>query len=273
MGRMLTDKVAIVTGAAQGIGLGVAHRLTRTGASVVLADLQAERVRRAATELRAGGVRATAHVVDLADPTQIPGLIDAATAAYGRLDILVNCAGIMQSKPMLELVPADLDRMYAVNQRAACLALQAAARQMIAQIPPADRAAGHAARSHGKIVNIASIAAYSPRPMAVHYGMSKAAVISLTRSAAAALASFNINVNAVCPGATPTAMWAEMAELQGASRGLNADEFTRQMADSIPLKRFSSVEDVANAVAFLAGPESDYITGQALHVDGGTVMD
>lgn len=270
---MLNNKTAIVTGAAQGIGNGIAARLAHEGAAVMLADLQAERVEAAAAELRATGARAVAHALDLADPAQITGLIDAAVAAFGRLDILVNCAGIMQSKPMLELTPGDLDRMYAINQRAVFLALQAAARQMIAQMPAEQLAAGRAVRSQGKIVNIASIAAYSPRPMALHYGMTKAAVISITRSAAAALATHNINVNAVCPGATPTAMWAEMAALQGASRGMSAEDFTRQMAESIPLKRFSSVDDIAGAVAYLAGPDSDYVTGQALHVDGGMVMD
>jgi meso-butanediol dehydrogenase/(S,S)-butanediol dehydrogenase/diacetyl reductase len=273
MNSMLNTRIAIVTGAAQGIGRGIAERLARQGAAVVLADVQAEAAQRAAQELSAAGARVAAHALDLADPAQILGLIDAAVAAFGRLDILVNCAGIMQSKPMLDLTAADVDRMYAINQRGVLLALQAAARQMIAQIPVDVRTAGRAERSHGKIVNIASIAAYSPRPMALHYGMTKAAVISITRSAAAALAPYNINVNAVCPGATPTAMWAEMAELQGAARGLSAEDFTRQMADSVPLKRFGSVEDAAGAVAYLAGPDSDYVTGQALHVDGGMVMD
>lgn len=269
----LAGKAALITGAAQGIGHGIAARLARQGAAVLLADLQVERAEAAAAALRGAGAHAVAHAVDLADPGKIDDMVDAAVAAFGRLDILVNCAGIMQSKPMLELSAGDLDRMYAINQRAVFLALQAAARQMIAQIPAGPPAEARAARSQGKIVNIASIAAYAPRPMALHYGMTKAAVISITRSAAAALAPYNINVNAVCPGATPTAMWAEMAELQGASRGMSAEAFTQRMAESIPLGRFSSVEDIAGAVAYLAGPDSDYVTGQALHVDGGVVMD
>jgi NAD(P)-dependent dehydrogenase (short-subunit alcohol dehydrogenase family) len=259
---MLTHKVAIVTGAAQGIGKGIAARLAHDGIAVVIADVQAEAAIQAAAELP----KTIAHAIDLADASQPEALVQRTVSEFGRLDILVNCAGIMQSKPMFDLTPADVDRMIAVNQRGPFFMLQAAARQMVAQ-------AQTDARSSGKIVNIASIAAYAPRPLALHYGMTKAAVISITRSAAMALAPYNINVNAVCPGATPTAMWAEMAQLQGEMRGLSADAMTRQMAESIPLKRFASVDDVAGAVAFLCGPDSDYITGQALHVDGGLVMD
>jgi NAD(P)-dependent dehydrogenase (short-subunit alcohol dehydrogenase family) len=260
---MLKDKVAIVTGAAQGIGKGIAARLVREGARVVIADIQSDAAQRAATEF---GSAAIAYAIDLADASQPTELVRHAVAEFGRLDILVNCAGIMQSKPMFDLTPTDVDRMIAINQRGLFFMLQAAAKQMVAQAQPD-------ARSNGKIVNIASIAAYAPRPMALHYGMTKAAVISITRSAAMALAPHAINVNAVCPGATPTAMWAEMAQSQGAMRGLSADDLTRQMAESIPLRRFSSVEDIAGAVAFLCGPDSDTITGQALHVDGGMVMD
>jgi NAD(P)-dependent dehydrogenase (short-subunit alcohol dehydrogenase family) len=258
----LTHKVAIVTGAAQGIGKGIATRLAQEGASVVIADVQADAAAQTASELP----NAIAHAIDLADASQPEALVEQIVAGFGRLDILINCAGIMQSKPMFDLTPADVDRMIAINQRGLFFMLQAAARHMVAQARPN-------ARSNGKIVNIASIAAYAPRPMALHYGMTKAAVISITRSAAMALAPHAINVNAVCPGATPTAMWAEMAQEQGHMRGLSADEMTRQMAESIPLRRFSTVEDIAGAVAFLCGPDSDTITGQALHVDGGMVMD
>lgn len=258
----LTHKVAIVTGAAQGIGKGIAARLAQEGASVVVADVQADAAAQVASELP----NAVAHAVDLANASQPTALIQRAVAEFGRLDILVNCAGIMQSKPMFDLTPADVDRMIAINQRGLFFMLQAAAKQMVAQAQPD-------ARSNGKIVNIASIAAYAPRPLALHYGMTKAAVISITRSAAMALAPYNINVNAVCPGATPTAMWAEMAHVQGAMSGLSAGDMTRQMAESVPLRRFSSVEDIAGAVAFLCGSDSDTITGQALHVDGGLVMD
>jgi NAD(P)-dependent dehydrogenase (short-subunit alcohol dehydrogenase family) len=258
----LTNKVAIVTGAAQGIGKGIATRLAQEGASVVIADVQADAATQAASELP----NAIAHAIDLADASQPNTLVEQIVASFDRLDILINCAGIMHSKPMLDLTPADVDRMIAINQRGLFFMLQAAARQMIAQARPD-------VRSNGKIVNIASIAAYAPRPMALHYGMTKAAVISITRSAAMALAPHAINVNAVCPGTTPTAMWAEMAQAQGHLRGLSADEMTRQMAASIPLRRLSTIEDIAGAVAFLCGPDSDTITGQALHVDGGMVMD
>jgi NAD(P)-dependent dehydrogenase (short-subunit alcohol dehydrogenase family) len=254
---MLLGKLAIVTGAAQGIGKGIVARFVREGAVVVVADVQHDLAAQTASEL---GPSAIAHTIDLADAAQPAKLVEVCVAQFGRLDILVNCAGIMQTKPMLDLTPDDVDRMIAINQRGLFFMVQAAARQMVTQ-------------HSGKIVNIASIAAYAPRPLALHYGMTKAAVISITRSAAMALAPYNITVNAVCPGATPTAMWAEMAHLQGAMRGLSADEMTAQMAESIPLKRFSSVEDIAGAVAFLCGPDSDTITGQALHVDGGMVMD
>ncbi|MGH7419956.1 MAG: SDR family oxidoreductase, partial [Candidatus Rokuibacteriota bacterium] len=150
--------------------------------------------------------------------------------------------------------------------------LQTAAAQMIAQLPEAVKAAGRAERSHGKIVNLSSISGRRGRPLAAHYAASKAAVISLTQSAALALGPYNVNVNAICPGVVPTPMWEQIDLDRGRLFGLRPGEAMASFIDTIPLKRAGTREDIAAAVAFFCSPDADYITGQTLNVDGGFEM-
>jgi meso-butanediol dehydrogenase/(S,S)-butanediol dehydrogenase/diacetyl reductase len=213
---------------------------------------------------------------------------------FGRVDILVNNAGVVQTKPLLDLDEIDWDRVIDVNQRGTFFVLQAVARQMIRQLPDfvrsgagvadllsnkLDKRAAEAATtggpllaSYGKIVNFSSIAGRRGRPLSTHYAASKAAIISITQSAALALAPYRINVNAVCPGIVPTPMWTQIdqdrAQLFGAREGEAMAAFVQQ----VPLKRAATPEDLAGVVAFLCSPDADYITGQAINVDGGFEM-
>jgi NAD(P)-dependent dehydrogenase (short-subunit alcohol dehydrogenase family) len=262
-------KVAIVTGSGQGIGLGVARRLVAEGARVVIAEYNRANADSAAAEL---GSAALAYPVDIGETEQVTRMVADVVGAYGQIDILVNNAGVNKTQYMLDVTPDDWDRVQRVNQKGLFFCLQAVAKQMIAQIPDDVKAAGKAPRSYGKIVNFSSVAGRSGRPYAADYSASKWAVISITQSAALALAAYNINVNAVCPGLVPTPMWTDIDRVQAARFGLDQGQWMQKSIDAIPLKRAAMPEDIAAAVSFLCSTDADYITGQALNVDGGIEM-
>jgi len=268
----LKDKIAIVTGAGQGIGKGVATRLAQEGAHVVIAEYNAEKAQAVAQELQALGVQSLAYPIDIGDTAQIEQMVVDVVKAFGRIDILVNNAGVLETLPLFDLTPEKWDWLQRVNQRGLFFALQAVAKQMVAQVPQAVKDAGRAERSYGKIVNFSSIAGRAGRPYAAHYSAAKWAVISITQSAAAYLAPYNINVNAICPGVVPTPMWDEIDRTQAERFGMKPGEWIQKTIESVPLKRAARPEDMAAAVAFLCSEDADYITGQALNVDGGVVM-
>ncbi len=285
-------KVAIITGAGQGIGQGIAKRFAQEGASVVIADYNAETAEATAQEINAAGGAALAYPVDISAVPAVKQMVAAVVARFGRIDILVNNAGVLQTKPMMDVTPAEWDRTININQRGTFFVLQTVAEQLIRQLPddvraddvPADvfttgnrddtsdGAVQEMANSYGKIVSIASIAARKGRPLATAYAASKAAIVSITQSAALALAPYRINVNAICPGLVTTPMWDQIdkdrAELFGAEPG----EAMRSFINTIPLKRPSTPEDIAGTVFFLCSADADYITGQTLNVDGGYEM-
>ncbi len=261
MGR-LTGRTVLITGAARGIGAACARRLAADGAKLVLADLDGAGVEKLAAELGQAAVKA-----DVTRQVDIDRMIDEPYRRWGRLDVLFNNAGVIRVQPMLEVTGDEWDRVMNVNLRAVFFVLQAAARRMLQQdlMPESEL--------RGKLIQTASIASYrGGNHLMTPYSASKAGVVSLTRSAAQVLAPQRITSNCVCPGAVETAMWEQIDREWGALEGLGQGEAWKRRIRNIPLGRPERPEDVASVVAFLAGPDSDYMTGQAINVDGGIVM-
>jgi meso-butanediol dehydrogenase/(S,S)-butanediol dehydrogenase/diacetyl reductase len=258
----LGGRTVLITGAARGIGAATARRLAADGARLVLADLDGPGVETLAAELDQVAVRA-----DVTRPDDIARMVNEPYRRWGRLDVLFNNAGVIRVQPLLEVTEAEWDRVMTVNLRAVFFVLQAVARRMVKQ----DVIPGSELR--GKLIQTASIASYrGGNHLMTPYSASKAGVVSLTRSAAQLLAPERITSNCVCPGAVETAMWEQIDREWGALEGLGPGEAWKRRIQPIPLGRPERVEDVANVVAFLAGPDSDYMTGQAVNVDGGLVM-
>lgn len=261
--------VVAITGAAQGIGLGLARHFAQAGARVLLSDVNGAACTAARDALRAEGHAAQAVATDVTDAAACAAMVAAAVDAYGRLDVMVCNAGIAQVKPFMDLQAADWDLHFAVNVKGAFLSLQAAARQMKTQEPLAT------GRPRGKIITMASIAArYGAGVMAPYQGpyrASKAAVVSLTQTAAYTL-SPDITVNALCPGIVATDMWTRMdRDLAQLNQGREGDVFASRVAN-VPMGRAQSPQDVAGLALFLASPASDYMTGQSINIDGGLVL-
>ncbi len=258
----LEHRVVLITGAARGIGAAAARRLAADGARVVVADLDGPGVQKLAAEL--DGVPIQADVTRAED---VARMIDEPYRRWGRLDVLFNNAGVIRVQPLLDVTKAEWDRVLDVNLKAVFFVLQAAARRMKAQPPMAG------SELRGKLIQTASIAGYrGGNHLTTPYSASKAGVISLTRSAAQALAPDRITSNCVCPGAVDTAMWEQLDRELATLHGLAPREAWKRRIAGIPLGRPEKAEDVAGVVAFLAGPDSDYMTGQALKIDGGLVM-
>jgi meso-butanediol dehydrogenase / (S,S)-butanediol dehydrogenase / diacetyl reductase len=258
----INGRTILITGAARGIGAACARRLAADGARLVLADLDGAGVEKLAAEL--GQIAVKADVTRAAD---IARMVDEPYRRWGRLDVLFNNAGVIRLQPMFDVTETEWDRVMTVNLRSVFFVLQAAARRMLEQEPMPG------SELRGKLIQTASIAAYrGGNHLMTPYSASKAGVVSLTRSAAQALAGERITSNCVCPGAVETPMWEQIDREWGALEGWGQGEAWKRRIRGIPLGRPERAEDVANVVAFLAGPDSDYMTGQALNVDGGLVM-
>jgi NAD(P)-dependent dehydrogenase (short-subunit alcohol dehydrogenase family) len=272
----LKGKVAIVTGAGRklGIGRGIALRLARDGADVAVADIcrefeefpgyglgMWEGLKETADEISALGVRGLPLRVDVTDAAQVEEMVRQTVEALGRLDIIVNNAGGAPGPaPVIALEEAAWNKTMAINATGTFLCSKAAARQMLAQ------------RQGGKIINIASIAGKKASPFLAAYCAAKAAIIGLTRTMALEVAAANIQVNAVCPGQVDTELQRWGWQLAAGMRGTSYEEVIKRVISEIPAGRLETPDDVANVVAFLASSQSDYMTGQALNVDGGEVM-
>lgn len=255
----LDGKVAIVTGAGQGIGRATALALAREGADVVCADINSETAAATAAAVSAGGRRSLAVTADLGDVSAIDRMVREAVAAFGQINVLVNNAGVTRRAYIMDLTEQDWDRIHRVNAKGVFFCLQRVAEEMIP-------------RRSGAIVNIASVAGKGYRGTSnAIYAASKGAVIGLTYTAAQQLARHNINVNAVCPGIVRTAIVEDLFRARSEKEGIPVAEIERQAVSEVPLKRANEPEDIADAVVFLASRAARNITGQTLNVDGGLI--
>ncbi|WP_046469865.1 acetoin reductase [Allosalinactinospora lopnorensis] len=253
------DRIAVVTGGARGIGRGIAERLAGDGLDVAvvdLADMRSE-LDEVAEAVRKKGRRCAVATCDVADAEDVAAMVSQVVRELGRIDVFVANAGIAKVKSLLDTTAEDFDQVMSVNLRGVFNSYQAAARQMIEQ--------GHG----GKIIGAASIVAYRPFEMLSAYSVSKWGVRGLTQAAATEWAKHGITVNAYCPGIVGTEMWElideKLTEQQGKPRG----EALRENTEQILLGRVQEPADVAAFVSYLASPDSDYMTGQSVIIDGG----
>ena len=253
---LLKDQVAIVTGVAAGMGRAIALRCAAEGATVVGVDVDEERG--AAVMAEAGGLFLAGDVGDLG---HVEGFVGATVERYGRVDVLVNNAGVTKSLGFFDVTEADWDRIYRVNAKGLFFCMQTVARHM-------------RERRSGQIVNIASIAGKGYRGTSnIAYAGTKGAVIAMTRIAASQLARYDINVNAVCPGATRTDLFNQVVGEMVEREGIPYDKALERLDRSIPLRRSNEPEDVAALVVWLASDQARNVTGQSWNVDGGLMWD
>ncbi len=257
--RGLKDKVAIVTGGGQGIGRAIVLRLAQEGADVAIGELNTSSADAVADEVQKTERRALVVRTDVANAKDRRALIDAALSRFGKIDILVNNAGIIRVSDPLKITEEEWDQIQAVNVKGTYFTCQAVLPHMLE-------------RGAGKIVNMASIAAKAGSTAFVHYNVSKASVVALTRNLAVHYGKRGININCVCPGIVETDMWAKIEREVGSLLNLKPGEFTRSRLNSIALGRLEKPEDVADAVAFLCSDDARYITGQAINVEGGILF-
>jgi NAD(P)-dependent dehydrogenase (short-subunit alcohol dehydrogenase family) len=257
----LENKVALVTGAARGMGKAITLALAGAGAHVAAVDIDGPEAESTGIAVRELGRRSLAIEADVGSVDEINRIVKETLDCFGRVDILVNNAGVTRYLDFLEVGEADWDRIHRVNAKGVFFCMQRVARELINQ------------GEGGRIINIASIAGkgYSGTSNAA-YAASKGAVISMTHIAALQLGRHDINVNAICPGMTRTAMSLTTMAQHAESMGVPPAELEAQRATRVPIGRTNEPEDIAAMAVFLAGPGARNITGQAFNVDGGLVM-
>lgn len=245
MGK-LDDKIAIVTGAGQGIGAGIATKLAAEGATVVVADVNEETAKATAAAL---GARAVGIRTDVTDRDSVEAMVDQVVAAFGRVDVLVNNAGWDKGEPFVESVPETWDRIVQINLYGVFNTCKKVLPIMTAQ-------------GSGSVINLGSDAGRVGSSGEAVYSAAKGGVIAFTKATARELARSQVRVNCVCPGPTDTALFAS----------IGGEKLREALERAIPLRRLGQPEDLANAVAFLASEEASFITGQTVSVSGGLTM-
>jgi 3-oxoacyl-[acyl-carrier protein] reductase len=241
-------QVALITGGARGIGKAIALSLAKRGADLAIADISAESAGETAREISSLGVKAVPVALDVSKSSEVSRAVEGIVKEFGRLDIVVNNAGITKDGLILRMREEDWDAVIGINLKGVFLCSREAVKVMVKQ-------------KYGRIVNIASVVAFMGNPGQANYSASKAGIVGLTKTIAKEYASRGITANAVAPGFIATAMTDALAE-----------NVRQEMLKSIPVGKFGSVDDVANAVVFLSSPETAYITGQVIHVNGGMYM-
>ena len=256
-GGSLDGLVAVVTGAAQGLGLAISERLARDGATVVMADVQQEKAETEANRLREDGLNVHAAALDVADSDGVTAFFDTVADQHGRLDILVNNAGVGQTvTPTVELSDEEWHRVLDVTLTGTFSCCRAGGAIMEQQ-------------ESGAIVNISSINGQNPAALVAAYNVAKAGVIMLTRTLALELAAYGVRVNAVCPGPVYTDFNKSVMDQRRQSLEITLDEMVDRIRKAVPLGRWGEPEDIAHAVAFLCNPATSWVTGEVLRVSGG----
>jgi 3-oxoacyl-[acyl-carrier protein] reductase len=244
----MKGQVALVTGGSRGIGRAIAMAFAEKGVDVVITGLNEERLNHAATEISSKGVRCIAYRADVSKAKEVEGLFDRVMKEFDRLDILVNNAGITRDNLLLRASEEDWDAVIDTNMKGTFLCSQEAIKVMVRQ-------------RYGRVINLTSVVAYIGNPGQSVYSASKAGIVGFTRSTALEYAKRGITVNAVAPGFIKTDMTDRIPA-----------KIRQQILDIIPMGTYGTGDDIANAVLFLASPQSSYITGQVIHVNGGMFL-
>lgn len=239
---------ALITGGGRGIGKAIGAALAARGVAIAVADVHLDIAAEAAADFERRGVKSLPLKANVAAGAEVAEMVETAVKEFGKIDIFVNNAGITRDGLLLRMKEEDWDAVIDINLKGTFLCTKEAVKAMAKQ-------------RYGRIVNIASVVAFMGNPGQANYSASKAGIVGLTKTAAKEYASRGITVNAVAPGFITTAMTDALPE-----------NVKQEMLKAIPLSRFGTVEDVANAVVFLASPEAGYITGQVIHVNGGMYM-
>lgn len=248
---------AVITGGAQGIGKSIAERLGKDGFNIVISDMNIDLANQTVEGFKNQGLEAIAVEGNVSRQEDQFALVSQAVEAFGSVDVFVNNAGIDQVEPVEEIKPDNLDTIFGVNVHGTVFGIQAAAKQMKKQ------------ENGGKIINACSIAGKTAFELLGAYSATKFAVHGLTQVSAKELAQFNITVNAYCPGIVGTGMWDRIDQGMVDYKHMKPGEAWQEQVDNIPLQRSQKPEDVANLVSYLSSSDSDYITGQAINMDGG----
>jgi len=257
--KRFENQVAVITGAANGIGQACAQRFAQEGANIACLDMADDKNEAVAAECRELGVEALAFHCNVTDAENLAAIVKTIMDKWGHIDVLVASAGIYTGTPLADVPLKQWQRTIDINLTGTFLSNQAVAPVMMAQ-------------KSGSIINISSMAGKTSWPASAEYSASKSGVIGLTRSVAMELAPYGATSNAVCPGNTLTDMVRGVAAKVGALDGMSGEDWLKMRANDCPLKRLAEPWEIAGVVAFLASQDSRYLTGQAIEVDGGLIM-